>query len=155
MGKDIRLLKLVSITVLFCAIMAGISAGMGASPGFPQIKIEGQQARLSPVMSGVGSIFMKIKNSGNCDDNLLDAKVSIPGAITELHDIKDGKMVKKQKILIPSKSVIELKPMSSHIMVFKMPRDIKEGHEFILYLMFEKSGEKQVPVRIVKTSERS
>ena len=59
-------------------------------------------------------------------------------------------MIKREKIYIPPKDMVVLRPMSFHIMVYKIPRDIKEGHEFILHLTFEKSGEKKIPVRIIK-----
>ena len=102
------------------------------------------------MMIGVGSIFMKIENSGNGEDTLLSAKTTVPGTVTELHDVKEGKMTKRDSIKIPAESVVELKPKSLHIMVFKMPAGIKEGSEITLQLTFEKSGEKQVKVQFIK-----
>ena len=123
---------------------------MGSSPGIPQIKISGQDARLSPVMIGVGSIFMKIENSGNADDSIVNARLALLGTVTELHDIKDGKMVKIDRINIPAGSAVELKPKGLHIMVFKMPETIKDGSEVTLHLTFERSGEKQVTLKFGK-----
>jgi len=153
MGKYPNRLEIVFIVILSIMLSTGIAMGMGSTPRVPQIKIEGQEARLSPMMIGVGSIFMKIENSGNGDDTLLNAKVTIPGTITELHDVKEGKMTKKNKIRIPAKDIVELKPRSLHIMVFKMPGSIKEGNEITLQLTFEKSGEKQVRVKFIKGSD--
>lgn len=140
-------------TALLVIFFVDVSHGMGAAPRLPQISIEGQSASLSPMMLGVGSVFLTIKNSGNDDDNLIGAKLSIPGAIAEIHDVKDSKMVKIDKVQIASQGVVKLKPRSLHIMIFKIPKDIKEGYEFTLHLVFEKSGEKQVPVKFARGAE--
>ncbi len=153
MNKGIYRLS-VAVVALFCILLpAGTSMGMGSTPKSPQISIQGQEARLSPAMLGVGSVFMKIENSGNGDDNLLSARAGIPGSVAELHEVRDGRMAKTEKIPIPARSTVELKPKGLHIMIFKMPKDIKDGHEFALYLMFEKSGEKQVPLKFTRTSD--
>jgi copper(I)-binding protein len=57
-------------------------------------------------------------------------------------------MVKAGKIRIPSKGIVELKPGGLHIMIFKMPENIKEGHEFKMRLLFERSGERQIDVKL-------
>ena len=150
MGKYPDRLEIAFIVVLSIMLSTGMAMGMGSTPRIPQIKIEGQEARLSPIMLGVGSIFMKIENSGNGDDTLHKAKTTLPGTITELHDVKEGKMTKRDKIRIPAGDIVELKPRSLHIMVFKMPGSIKEGNEITLQLTFEKSGEKRVPVKFIK-----
>jgi len=141
-------LKHTFITVLFVIVLSITAAGIGACSRVPQIAVEGEEARLSPVLLGVCSIYMSIRNSGNGDDNLLSAEVDIPGTITELHGVKDGKMVRKEKIPIPAKSGVELRPGSMHIMVFKLPRDVQIGNEFTLRLVFERSGEKRVTISI-------
>lgn len=146
-------LKKLCLMIMPVLLLAGLATGMGVSPRLPQIKIENQEARLSASMLGVGSVFMKIANSGSGDDALLSARAGIAGSVTEIHDVKDGKMVKRDRISIPAGGVVELKPRSLHIMVFRIPRDIAEGFEFTLHLTFEKSGEKQVPVKFVKSSD--
>jgi copper(I)-binding protein len=136
---------------LLCATVAiGMALSMGACSRSPQIEVKGQEAILSPVLLGVCSIFMKIENSGNGEDTLLDAKVNIPNTVTELHDVQDGKMIKREQILIPAKSVVQLRPGRQHIMVFRLPKEVREDEEFILHLRFEKSGEKRMPVKFVK-----
>jgi copper(I)-binding protein len=133
--------------VFLLSVITVLSLGMGCSPGTPRIVIEEPEAKLSPVMLGVGSIFMKIRNSGNSDDTLLYVAINISGALVELHDMKDGKMMKTERIPIPSGSMAVLRPGGLHIMVFKLPGNISEEQEFTLRLVFEKSGEKMVPVR--------
>jgi copper(I)-binding protein len=97
---------------------------------------------------------MKIHNTGDGDDALVGARAGIQGALVELHDTKDGKMIKKERIPVPSGSTVELKPRGAHIMIFKLPKDTKEGAELPLALLFERSGEKQVRVKVTKAPDR-
>ncbi|HEY6106048.1 MAG TPA: copper chaperone PCu(A)C [Anaeromyxobacteraceae bacterium] len=119
-----------------------------ACSGTPQLAVAGQEARLSPVLLGTCSIFMRIENVGNGDDSLLGASVGIPGAVAELHGVRDGKMVKQDRVRIPARSAVALEPKGLHVMVFGLPRDAGPGFEFTLRLAFERTGEKVTSVRI-------
>ena len=130
-----------------------IAAGAGCSSQPPQITVEGQYANLSPMFIGAGSIFFKIRNTGG-RDALVGAAVSFPNAVIELHDIKDGRMVRVDKIVIPSRKTTDLGPGGHHIMIFNMPRTVQEGSVLTMRLRFEKSGEKVVPIRFEKEQER-
>ncbi len=142
-----------NVSALFTAAVlsfALLASGCQSQP--PQIAIEGQHAELSPVFFGVGSVFMTITNSGG-GDALTGISVNVPGALVELHDIKDRRMVKVQKIAVPAHGNAELKPGGLHIMVFNMPRDMREGSEIVLTLSFERSGERKVPVRLERPKD--
>ncbi|MEW5746773.1 MAG: copper chaperone PCu(A)C [Nitrospirota bacterium] len=132
--------------IIAAAALAG--CGRGSQQGAPQITIEAQEAVLSPVFLGVGSVFMRIRNSGEGDDMLLGAQADFPGARVELHDTREGKMVKREEIPVPAGETVELKPGGLHLMIFKMSRDLKSGHEFMLTLSFRKTGPLTVPVRL-------
>lgn len=127
---------------------AAISAGTAACSGTPRIAIGGQEARLSPLVLGACSIFMTIENAGNGDDSLVGAAVDIPGAVAELHGMSDGRMVKQDRVRIPARGAVELKPGGLHVMVFRLPRDAGAGYQFTLRLAFERTGEKVTSVRI-------
>lgn len=116
----------------------------------PDIQVSDIVAVPSPIMRGAVSVFMRISNNGGRDD-LVGAKTDIQGTIVELHDVKDGKMVRVKSIKIPSHGKIEMIPGGLHIMIFKLPDEIKGGSEFTLYLRFEKSGEKAVRLKIAKS----
>ena len=128
--------------------------GIGCSSGTPIITIEDQEAKLSPVIVGSGSVFMKIVNSGSGSDSLVKAKIDIPGAVLELHDLQDGKMTTVDRIPIPSKTTVLLRPASYHIMIFRMPKEIKEGSGFIATLSFEKQGEIKVPLQFTGSATK-
>ena len=129
-----------------------IAAGAGCTSQPPQITVEGQYANLSPLFIGAGSVFFKIKNTGG-RDVLIGAAVAMPNAVTELHDVKDGRMIRVDRIVIPSRETTDLVPGGHHIMIFNMPRTVQERSEITLTLRFERSGEKQVSIRFEKEQE--
>ncbi len=143
-------LKVAVVIALICAGAGVLFVLIRQSVSSPQIRIEDQEGRVSPVLLGVCSVFMRIENAGDSGDDLTGARVEIPGVITEIHDVEEGKMVWRKEVHIPARSTIAMRPMSYHIMAYKMPRDIKEGYEFTLLLKFEKSGEMKIAVKLVR-----
>jgi hypothetical protein len=91
---------------------------------------------------------MTIANPGDGDDALVEARADVPGAVTQIHAVRDGRMVQSKKVVVPAGGVLELKPGGLHIMVFNLPKDSGAGYEFTLHLRFEKSGEKRTSVTI-------
>jgi copper(I)-binding protein len=131
----------------FLAVALG-AAGAAACSGTPRIRIDEPEARLAAAFPGTCSIFMKIANPGDGDDALLDAAVDLPGAVTQVHAFRDGRMVQSGKLVVPSRGVLELRPGGAHIMVFNLPSGSAAGDELTLRLRFERSGEKRTSVRI-------
>lgn len=115
----------------------------------PDIQASDIVALPSPVLKGVVSVFMRISNNGG-KDYLTGARTDINGSIVELHDVKDGKMVKVRSIKIPSEDKLEMIPGGMHIMIFNLPDNIMNGDEINLYLRFEKSGERKVKLKVLK-----
>lgn len=126
-----------------------ILALSGCSQPPPDIQISDIVALPSPVLKGVVSVFMRISNNGG-KDYLTGAKTDINGSIVELHDVKNGRMVKVNSIKIPSEGKVEMIPGGIHIMIFNLPENIMKGGEINLYLRFEKSGEREVKLKLLK-----
>jgi hypothetical protein len=122
--------------------------GVACSSGEPQLVVEQPEAKLSPVILGVVSVFMKIVNSGNGDDRLLSARTDIPGTMAELHDEKDGKMTTIPSMDVPANSTLVLRPAGKHIMLFRVPRTMKDGAELRIILTFKRSGERSVIIKL-------
>lgn len=139
MPKSRRVVPLLAIAALSSA---------AACSGAPRIRIDDPEARISPVLQGVCSIFLKIANPGDGDDALLEAQVDVPGAVARIHAVRAGRMVESERLVVPAGGVLELKPGGLHIMVFNLPNDSGAGYEFTLRLRFERSGEKRTSVRI-------
>jgi copper(I)-binding protein len=119
-----------------------------ACSGTPRIRIDEPEAKLSPMLVGVCSIFMKIANPGDGDDALVDVQADVPGAVTQLHAMRDGKMVEAGKLVVPANGTLELRPGGPHVMVFNLPKGSGAGYEFTLRLRFRTSGEKRTSVVI-------
>ncbi len=129
-------------------LLTSLACGAAACSGAPRIAVSGAEARLSPVLMGACSIFLRIENAGNGGDSLLGARIDVPGAVVEIHGVTDGRMVKRERIPVPANGVLELKPGGLHIMVFRLPKSAAAGYQFTLRLTFETTGERATPVRI-------
>jgi copper(I)-binding protein len=135
-----------SLTAVVAAMMC---AGTACSSQPPQVSLDDQYATLSPVFIGAASVFFKIRNTGG-RDALIRATVDAPNTVIELHDMQDNRMVRVEKIPVPARSGVDLRPGGQHLMIFNLPRTVQEGSELLLTLTFERSGVKQMPVRFMK-----
>jgi copper(I)-binding protein len=133
---------------MLAVLVVSLLGGAACSPGVPRIMVEEPEAKLSPVMLGVASVFMKIVNSGNGDERLLSARTDIPGTMTELHDEQDGKMTTVSSMDVPANSTLVLGPAGKHIMIFRIPRTMKAGTELRIMLTFKRSGERTAIVKL-------
>jgi len=139
------------LSLVICIILLdSVATGMSRPQQRPNISIVAQQAKLSPMIIGSASVFMNIVNSGG-SDVLTSVSLDVPGTIAEMHDTKDGKMIRVEKISIPANETVEFKPGGMHIMIFHLPEDTKEGLEFNIHLQFERSGERQIRVQLMGT----
>ena len=104
-------------------------------------------AELSPVFIGVASVYLTVQNSGG-RDALVDVKASVPNTVAELHDVQNNRMVKVERIAVPARGELKLRPGTWHAMVFNLPRTMTEGDELALTLTFERSGVKEITARL-------
>lgn len=140
MNRKRKAVKMFWFALLIVLTAASFVAAAGCADKAPDIRIEKASAQSSPAMLGVASVFMNIVNTGG-KDVLLSARTDSKGTVTELHDMKQGKMVKVERINVPSRGIVELKPGSLHIMIFGLPKDVKPGSNIRMHLVFEKAGE--------------
>ncbi len=154
MRRVFQFLRSRAAATLCAGLLAAVAAGMACAPRLPHLTVEAAEVELSPVMLGVGSVFMKIVNTGSGGDELVSARLSIPGTITEFHEMKDGRMARVKRIVIPPGTTVEMKPGGSHIMVFMLPKDVREGSEVTLALEFEKTGKKEISAKLTRPHVR-
>lgn len=117
--------------------------------GPPRISIQDAKAQLSPAIYGEAMVFMKIKNDGG-PDVLKNVSIDVPGATAMLHVMKGNHMAHVTEIKIPGGKSVVFKMGSSHIMIEDMPRTMAEGSPLTLTLVFEKSGTKQLHLKLEK-----
>lgn len=99
-----------------------------------------------------GAAYMVIKNLTHTDDKLLGASADIARKV-EIHlsSVKDGIMSMQPMhdgIVIPKDGMIQLKPMSYHVMFMGLKQPFKKGSVFPLTLSFEKAGKVTVYVDV-------
>jgi copper(I)-binding protein len=140
-GNGLRLLLII--------IFLGATVFIGCKGEPPRLSIENARVAFSEAMIDEASAYLTIKNAGG-RDTLIGAKTSIPGASADIHEMRGDLMVISKALPIPAKSSIELMPVGSHIMITHLPVDVKAGYRFSLTLVFEKSGEMQVPLEFTK-----
>jgi periplasmic copper chaperone A len=143
--KENTIFRTVQVLLVFLFL-----GGTACSPGEPQILIKESEAILSPAILGVASVFVKIVNSGNGGDRLLSAHTDVPGAVTELHDERDGKMTTVASMDVPANSTLVLRPGGKHIMILRIPRSMKAGAELRVVLNFKRAGEKEFKVKLIE-----
>ncbi len=112
----------------------------------PKLSIGDVHAEFSPAMRDESAVYLTIKNDGG-KDILTEAKVDIPGASADIHEMRGGMMILTTALPIPAKSTTELGPLGSHIMITHLPKEVNGSSRFELTLFFKKSGAIMVPVR--------
>ncbi len=133
------------ITLLFIVLVSGI----GCKGERPKLTIENARAAFSEAMLDEAEVYLTIVNAGG-KDKLIGAKVSIPGTETDIHEMRGNLMVISRGLAIPPKSTVEFSFAGSHIMIMNLPKSVKVGYRFTLTLLFEKSGEIELPLEFTK-----
>ncbi len=100
------------------------------------------------IKGGTSAVFMKIKNYGQID-TLYEVYCDC-SEISEIHQtFKEGDKISMKKIdFIEIRDNFELKPLSYHIMLINLKKDLKENDTIDIKLKFKKNGEKLIKVPI-------
>ncbi|MDA8170357.1 MAG: copper chaperone PCu(A)C [Nitrospiraceae bacterium] len=147
MAKSSRVRGKFSAAAIIVFLGAVIFAACHSGP--PQISIEGPRAVLSPAIYGEAMVFMTIKNDGG-SDVLNGVSTDIPGATAAFHVMKGKRMAHVATVAVRGGSSTVFKMGSSHIMLEDMPRTMVAGSPFTLTLVFEKSGVRQLHLKLEK-----
>jgi copper(I)-binding protein len=114
----------------------------------PRISIESAKAILSPAIYGEAMVTMTIRNDGG-PDVLQRVSTDIPGAKVSFHIMEGRRMAHVATVDIGSGSTV-FQMGGSHVMIEDMPKSMVEGSPFTLTLVFQKSGEKQLHLKLEK-----
>lgn len=140
--------------ILFLFILISPTQIQAQENKVPNITIENAYAFSTAENAKTGAAFMIIKNTGDQDDTLIEAKSNI-AEITELHentiDPDDGVMMmrKIKNIIVPAGENAVLEPKGKHVMLIKLNEALTLGNSVSLILTFEKSGDIPVQVDII------
>ncbi len=141
-------------------LLAGFAACTLALPAFAEITIVDPYARSSGMMAKAGAAFFVIENSGDEDDQLIDAKGDI-SKITELHTHKDmGDGIMKmmhvpEGFTVPAHGSHTLARGGDHVMFMGLLKPMQQGDTVTVTLTFEKAGDitVEMPVDLERTEE--
>lgn len=114
--------------------------------------IENPYAYVTASAQKNGAVFLKIKSTNEQDDKLIAASADVAERV-ELHThIMEGDVMKMRKVEgydLPAGEMVELKPMSHHIMLMGLKNPLEEGSAFPLTLNFEHHAPVTVEVKVV------
>ncbi|MCA0042836.1 copper chaperone PCu(A)C [Celeribacter litoreus] len=134
-------------------LLAGLTACTLAIPAFAEITIVDPYARSSGMMAKTGAAFFTIENSGDEDDQLIDAKGNI-SKITELHTHKEmGDGIMKmmhvpEGFTIPAHGTHALARGGDHVMFMGLLKPMAQGDIITVTLTFEKAGDITVDIPV-------
>lgn len=96
--------------------------------------------------------FMTITNNMDVDDTLYAVSSDL-AKVAQIHETykKENDMMGMRHvdyIVIPSKSIVELKPGSFHIMIIGLNKDLSLDQQVKIKLLFKVTGEVEVPIKV-------
>ena len=140
MKKQVR--SRYSLIAMAVFVVAAVVVACQSGP--PKIGIKSPEAML--MASGNAMVSMTIENKGG-SDVLNGVSTDIPGAEAMIHIMKGNHMQHVRSLPIPGGETV-LKKGSSHIMIVSLPKTMTAGSPFTLTLTFEKSGAKELHLKL-------
>lgn len=135
-------------------VFAGVAALSFACPAFADgIMVLDPYARASSSMSQSGAAFMEIVNETDTDDRLIDARSDVAERV-ELHTHQEDangvmRMIHVEEgFAIPAGETHALARGGDHVMFLGLTRELAQGDELELTLVFEQAGEVTVTVPV-------
>ncbi len=110
-------------------------------------------ARATASTAKTGAAYMTIRNGGADTDRLVAVSSSVSkkaGLHESLMEDDIMKMRPADAIDVPAGGTVALKPGSYHVMFMGLKGALKKGTSFPLTLVFEKAGEVDVMVKVMK-----
>ncbi|MBE0686264.1 MAG: copper chaperone PCu(A)C [Anaerolineaceae bacterium] len=141
------------IIIINLLILVTLSSCSNLSVKENGIIIENAWAR--PALQGNPSaVYFRIENNQKETEKLITVTSQV-AEFNEIHlsSIVDGtmKMMEQEFVEIEPDQVLEFKPMSYHVMLVNLKKDLKLGDQFEISLTFEKFGEKNIIVEVKET----
>lgn len=117
------------------------------------LHIDHPWSREMPPTAPTAAVYFVVQNQGDSADRLL--RVDTPAAgKAELHEhLHQNGVMKMQQVAsveIAAKTAVAFAPMGYHVMLFSLPKQLKDGERFPLTLHFEHAGAVQVEVVVQK-----
>lgn len=168
-----RVRALAGIAAVVAALLAGPvaraqtqSGSPGAAPALVQppsaaerIRAEGAWARPAqatgahhgPAMGVTSAVFLTLINDSSSSGYLVAVRSDVADAV-EIHEtsLVDGvmRMAPVQRIEVPARGQVQLRPGGYHIMLLGLRRALQEGDRFRVALVFDDGSELALDVQV-------
>ncbi|MCC8417171.1 MAG: copper chaperone PCu(A)C [Rickettsia endosymbiont of Bryobia graminum] len=118
------------------------------------IEIIAPWARPTNPANNNSAVYFEIRNNSDKEVNLINVSSDIANKV-ELHnsyvDEKGvSKMAKVDKLVIPSKGNIALKPGGMHVMLLDLKDKLEVGKKFDLFLYFDDKTKQNITIEVQK-----
>lgn len=117
------------------------------------LHIDHPWSREMPPTAPTAAVYFVVQNQGDSADRLLRVETPAAGK-AELHEhLHQNGVMKMQQVAsveIAAKTAVAFAPMGYHVMLFNLPKQLKDGERFPLTLHFEHAGAVQVEVAVQK-----
>jgi copper(I)-binding protein len=141
----------ISLPILF--LVNSASQVIAASFQIGNLTISEPWARSSFSMAKSAAAYMTLKNNSEKKEQLISIKSPIAQR-AEIHQIKSKESVMTMslvdKLNIPAKSIILLKPGGQHVMFFGLNKPLEEGSQFPVILEFLRAGKVKIMIKVLK-----
>ncbi|MBI1939704.1 MAG: copper chaperone PCu(A)C [Ignavibacteriales bacterium] len=135
--------------VLFFFVLINFSTSVSQEIQNPKSKIQIHNPWVRVAAQGANTaLFFVIENTGEKPDTLISAESKIAD-IVEVHETyaKENDMMGMREVkfvAVPSKSKVEFKPRSLHVMLIDVVKDLRIGDKIHVVLTFKHAGKIKV-----------
>ncbi|GIL18276.1 MAG: hypothetical protein BroJett040_20270 [Oligoflexia bacterium] len=140
------------VLVIAISMLGSVSYGKSQAD---DIVVEDHYIRMMPPGSENTAAFMKLKNKGSKDAELVGGESDLSASVEVHGHRQEGnvfKMVQVDKIVVPAQGEIELKPGGFHIMFMKLKKDLKENQQAKFTLVFADKSKRDILSQVKKIS---
>lgn len=144
-----------TLRALFPTLLICLLPGSMMAAGDPPVTAADVWVRAAPSVQMNTGAFMTLRNTSTSDVAIVSVKTSA-AKVAELHEMHDDngvmRMRKTERIVVPAKGTVTLKPGGLHVMLFQLTAPLEPGATVTLVLTASDGTTLDVvaPVRALK-----
>jgi copper(I)-binding protein len=146
--------RFASSAAIVAAIALASCSGGASAPA--DVRVTDAWARATVAGQPSAAVYLTIANRGHGDDRLLAVSTPIAKEATLHSSSSEGGIMRMRMlpdgIAIPAGATVTLEPSGNHAMLTGLSKPLAKGSHFSLDLKFERSGDRQVDVRVLDPS---
>ena len=144
------------MTAIYRALLGAALCASSVWANAQSLHVENAWSRAMPPTAPAAAAYFDLHNGGDRPDRLIGAKTPIAGK-AEIHEHAhvDGLMQMREVsggVPVAVDERVSFKPGGYHVMFLELPRQLADGEQFPLTLIFERAGEVTVEVPVRRTA---